>query len=51
MWNLNTKFIRYGEQIGGYKGQGLGVGGMGKFFFFFSLNIKNYSNKKNIKKQ
>lgn len=48
MWNLNTKFIRYGEQIGGYKGQGLGVGGMGKFFFF-SLNIKNYSNKKKYK--
>ena len=49
MWNLNTKLIRYGQQIGGYKGQGLGVGEMGEFFFFFSLNIKNYSNKKKSK--
>ena len=32
MWNLNTKFIRYGEQIGGYKRQGLGVGEMSEFF-------------------
>ena len=48
MWNLNTKLIRYGQQIGGYKGQGLGVGEMGDLFFF-SLNIKNYSNKKKSK--
>lgn len=49
MWNLNTKFIRYGEQIGGYRGGDWGLEEWAEFFFFFSLNIKNYSNKKNIK--